>query len=311
MMRSRASPLVWTKGYQYSNKQAYANPLWMWASLGAAGSCLISASYASYYFSDGVDWEAMKADIALLFDPESDDTAAFGPMLVRLAWHASGTYDKATNSGGSNGSTMRFPTEANDGANAGLHRARNLLEAIKKKYPKASYADIWTLAGAVAIERMGGPKISWKGGRVDYTSEEKCPPNGRLPNASLAEDHIRQVFYRMGFNDREIVALIGAHALGRCHTFNSGYDGPWTQAPYMFSNEFYRVLLEEEWKVRRWKGPKQYENKGKDLMMLPSDMALVEDKEFRKYVEMYAEDEDLFFADFAAAFSKLLHLGCP
>lgn len=40
--------------------------------------------------------------------------------------------------------------------------------------------------------------------------------------------HVRDVFYRMGFNDREIVALVGAHTLGRCHTTASGYSGPWS-----------------------------------------------------------------------------------
>lgn len=53
----------------------------------------------------------------------------------------------------------------------------------------------------------------------------------------------------------------------------------------------------------------QYENKDGTLMMLPSDLWLLEDKEFKKYVEMYAKDETLFFNDFAAAFSKLLELG--
>ncbi len=48
--------------------------------------------------------------------------------------------------------------------------------------------------------------------------------------------HIRDVFYRMGFNDREIVALCGAHALGRCHTDRSGYWGPWTFSGGFFKN---------------------------------------------------------------------------
>jgi catalase (peroxidase I) len=55
---------------------------------------------------------------------------------------------------------MRFPTEANDGANAGLDLARKILEPIKAKYPWITYADLWTLAGAVAIESMGGEQCS-------------------------------------------------------------------------------------------------------------------------------------------------------
>lgn len=56
---------------------------------------------------------------------------------------------------------------------------------------------------------------------------ENCTPDGRLPDGDKGADHIRKIFYRMGFNDNEIVALSGAHALGRCHTDRSGFEGPW------------------------------------------------------------------------------------
>jgi len=233
-------------------------------------------------------------------------------VFVRLAWHAAGTYDKASGTGGSNGATMRFPPESTDGANAGLQLARAGLEPIKKKFPGITYADLWTLAGAVAVQHMGGPEIPWREGRVDYTDDKKVPPNGRLPDAAKGPQHIRDVFGRMGFNDREMAALVGAHTLGRCHKDRSGYDGPWTRAPTTFSNDFYKVLLEKKWTNRQWRGPKQLENSdGKDLMMLPADMALVEDKEFRKYCELYAKDRNAFFKDFAAAYAKLLELGVP
>jgi cytochrome c peroxidase len=52
----------------------------------------------------------------------------------------------------------------------------------------------------------------------DQIVESKCPPEGRLPDATQGSDHLRKIFYRMGFNDREIVCLSGAHALGKCHT---------------------------------------------------------------------------------------------
>ena len=65
---------------------------------------------------------------------------------------------------------------------------------------------------------MGGPLIQWRSGRVDAKDSSKCPPDGRLPDASKAEAHLRAIFYRMGFNDQEIVALSGAHVLGKCHT---------------------------------------------------------------------------------------------
>ncbi len=158
----------------------------------------------------------------------------------------------------------------------------------------------------------------------------------------------RNTWSGMGFNDREIVALLGAHALGRCHTDRSGYWGPWTFAENTFSNEYFRLLIEERWSPKLshngkpWEGPDQYEDSTGKLMMLPrwermqwvkvligfvvdwpdskltisikipyvfSDMALVQDPAFRKIVEIYAKDEDAFFKDFASAFSKLLELG--
>lgn len=84
-----------------------------------------------------------------------------------------------------------------------------------------SYADLWTLAGATAIEEMGGPSIPWRGGRSD-SNKPTTVPDGRLPAADsgcVAADvkHLRDIFHRMGFDDREIVCLAGAHAVGRCH----------------------------------------------------------------------------------------------
>ena len=59
-----------------------------------------------------------------------------------------------------------------------------------------------------------------------------CVCLGRLPDAKRGVDHIRDVFYRIGFNDRDIVALSGAHSLGRCHKERSRFDGPWTYHTY-------------------------------------------------------------------------------
>ena len=127
---------------------------------------------------------------------------------------------------------MRFAPESKHGANAGLDVARGLLEPIKKRHPALSYADLWQFAAVVAIEQMKGPKIAFRPGRVDKTDKD-CTPDGRLPDAAQGAQHLRDIFYRMGFNDQEIVALSGAHVLGRCHTTRSGYDGPWTANPTM------------------------------------------------------------------------------
>lgn len=218
------------------------------------------------------------------------------------------------NSGGSHGGCIRFNPEASYGANAGLHIARDALEKVKAENPNITYADLYTLAGVVAIEEMGGPSVKWEPGRSDFSSGGA--PDGRLPDADKGEivatiSHIRSIFYRMGFDDSEIVALIGAHALGRCYPSRSGYSGPWTRAEFTFSNEYFRELLESKWTVKKWAGPTQFEDETGDLMMLPTDMAMIWDKSFRVYVEAYAKDQDKYFEDFANACSKLFELGVP
>lgn len=77
---------------------------------------------------------------------------------------------------------------------------------------------------------------------VHARTQHRSPPDGRLPNADCGSPqatalHLRAIFNRMGFNDQQIVALSGAHALGRCHEDASGYWGPWTRAETTFSNE--------------------------------------------------------------------------
>lgn len=234
------------------------------------------------------------------------------PITVRLAWHASGTFDHSDGSGGSDGATMRFAPELTDGANAGLSIVQDLLKPVKEAHPELSVADIWTMASCAAVEFAGGPRIPHRLGRSDHADGAKCPANGRLPDASQGAEHLRQVFGRMGFGDREIVALSGAHTLGRCHVVRSGYDGPWTRNPLKFDNGYFKTLMGLEWKVKEWDGPKQYVDVDtEELMMLPTDMALRTDPEFRKWAEKYAADEQLFFDDFADAYARLLCLGCP
>jgi cytochrome c peroxidase len=146
---------------------------------------------------------------------------------------------------------------------------------------------------------MQGPVIPYRPGRQDKDAAA-CTPDGRLPDASKEQNHLRAIFGRMGFNDQEIVALSGAHALGRCHTDRSGFEGPWTFSPTVLTNEYYKLLLNEKWHVRKWDGPKQYQDKtSKSLMMLPTDIALVGDKKFKPWVQKYADDEALFFKDFS------------
>jgi catalase (peroxidase I) len=167
--------------------------------------------------------------------------------------------------GGSNGATMRFSPECDDPENAGLAHARTFLEAVKELHPGVSFSDLWILAAYVAIEHSGGPKIEFQGGRVDGTEAQAVKP-GRLPAAEKGCedgvdeegrangweklcDHIRNdIFYRMGINDREIVALLcGGHVYGRCHTESSGYAGAWVENMTLFSNEYAADMIEDKW----------------------------------------------------------------
>ena len=200
--------------------------------------------------------------------------------------------------------------QSEHGANAGLGAARARLAKVAKNFPAISTSDLWSLAGVVALQEMGGPTIPWRAGRSDAASGAACTPDGRLPDASKKAPHLREIFGRMGFSDAEIVALSGAHSLGRCHPTSSGFTGPWTFAPTTLSNDYFKRLLEETWVEKKWAGPRQFEDaKTRALMMLPSDLALIEDRAMRAHVEAFACDQDKFFAAFAAAFVKLGELG--
>jgi L-ascorbate peroxidase len=212
------------------------------------------------------------------------------PIMLRLAWHDAGTYDVNTKTGGPNGS-IRYEEEHTHGSNAGLKIAIDLLEPIKAKHPKITYADLYQLAGVVAVEVTGGPTVDFVPGRKDSSV---CPREGRLPDAKLGTQHLRDIFYRMGLSDKDIVALSGGHTLGRAHSDRSGFEGPWTKEPLKFDNSYFLELLKGE---------------AEGLLKLPTDKALLNDPKFRHYVELYAKDEDLFFKDYAESHKKLSELG--
>lgn len=214
-----------------------------------------------------IDWAAVKADILKVMDSPEWDDGSYAPVLIRLGWHSSGTYCAMDGTGGSNGATMRHSLEANDPDNAGLGAARKLMEPVKAKHPSVSSADLWVLAAYCAIEHTGGPEISFRGGRKD-ARESKAVAPGRLPNPEKGVDdgmevdsegrikgwersaqHVREVFgARMGFSDREMVALIcGGHVYGRCHTEHSGYAGAWVENPTRFSNEYAADMFGDKW----------------------------------------------------------------
>ncbi|KAF3440320.1 hypothetical protein FNV43_RR18604 [Rhamnella rubrinervis] len=212
------------------------------------------------------------------------------PIMLRLAWHDAGTFDAKTKTGGPNGS-IRNEQELNHGANNGLKIALNFCEEVKAKHPNITYADLFQLAGVVAVEVTGGPTIEFVPGRKDSV---ESPEEGRLPDAKQGVSHLKDIFYRMGLSDKDIVALSGGHTLGKAHSERSGFDGPWTREPLKFDNSYFVELLQGE---------------SEGLLKLPSDRALLEDPAFRGYVELYAKDEDAFFKDYAVSHKKLSELG--
>jgi cytochrome c peroxidase len=136
------------------------------------------------------DYQKVYDDVADILEDNDYDDGSYGPVcclplpkpfsflgvlpflqtskvVLRLGWHASGTYDAETKTGGSNGATMRFAPESDHGANAGLKTARDLLEQVKQKHPWISYSDLWILSAICAVQEMGGPKIPFRPGRTD------------------------------------------------------------------------------------------------------------------------------------------------
>ncbi|XP_011624374.1 probable L-ascorbate peroxidase 6, chloroplastic isoform X2 [Amborella trichopoda] len=237
------------------------------------------------------------------------------PIMVRLGWHDAGTYNKNIEEwpqrGGANGS-LRFEIELKHAANAGLVNALKLLQPIKEKYSGVTYADLFQLASATAIEEAGGPKIPMKYGRVDANGPDQCPEEGRLPDAGPPSpaDHLRDVFYRMGLNDKDIVALSGAHTLGRSRPERSGWGKPETK----YTKDGPGAPGGQSWTVQWLKFDNSYfkdikEKRDEDLLVLPTDAVLFEDPSFKEYAEKYASDQDAFFKDYAEAHAKLSNLG--
>lgn len=273
------------------------------------------------------------------------DKTNCAPIVVRLAWHDSGNYDSRIASwpqcGGANASII-FEPEINFGANAGLTKAVNYLKPFKAKFPGVSWADLIQMASACAIEATGGPVIPMKYGRVDAADGSACPAptsRGTADNAGLpdalppfgcgakdAASHLRNIFYRMGFDDEAIVALSGAHTIGRAFKERSGtvensygdkgaskytgsgcpvrHDGKagvgmsggksWTPNWLTFDNSYF-----------------QYLKRGADaeLSWFPTDAALHEDPKFKVFFDRFAESKEAFFEAYARAHKRLSELG--
>jgi len=207
-----------------------------------------------------LDYEGLKRDLAKLMTESQAwwpaDFGHYGPLFIRMAWHAAGTYRITDGRGGAGRGQQRFAPLDAWPDNVNLDKARRLLWPIKQKYGrKISWADLLILAGNVALESMGletlgfgggradvwepdedvnwGEEISWLGDDKRFTGDRDLGPFGAThmgliyvnpegPNASgdfmAAAKDIRATFGRMGMNDEETVALIaGGHTFGKCH----------------------------------------------------------------------------------------------
>lgn len=206
-----------------------------------------------------LDLNAVIADLHALMTNSQDwwpaDYGHYGGLMIRMAWHSAGTYRIADGRGGAGGGQQRFAPLNSWPDNANLDKARRLLWPIKQKYgQKLSWADLYVLAGNVALESMGFKTFGFGGGRVDtwepeelywgpegswlgderYSGERELQnplgavqmgliyvnpqgPNGNPDPVAAARD-IRETFARMAMNDEETVALIaGGHTFGKTH----------------------------------------------------------------------------------------------
>jgi catalase-peroxidase len=206
-----------------------------------------------------LDLQAVIKDLHALMTDSQDwwpaDFGHYGGLFIRLAWHNAGTYRVADGRGGAGGGQQRFAPLNSWPDNANLDKARRLLWPIKQKYGrKLSWADLFVLAGNVAMESMGFKTFGFAGGRVDtwepeevywgpegswigderYSGERELRqplaavqmgliyvnpegPNGK-PDPEAAARDIRETFGRMAMNDEETVALIaGGHRFGKTH----------------------------------------------------------------------------------------------
>lgn len=278
------------------------------------------------------------------FDPVVDELMAlytslpqYAASAIRLAFHSSFSFDVKTGQYGSNGGAMYYASVSNRTENLGLGKVATKLEIVFDKFDGLTRADLYVLSGVVGVSFLGGPKVNFCGGREDF-DESKIPPEGLMPLAAVPQDDvpafrlehihrsISESFARVGFDQREMTALIGAHAVGVMQIKNSGYAGPWIgTGKGNFTNRYFTNLLSIDFLVyTNTAGNFQYAYKTNatanpdgstplpNVMifnMLPADMCLKTSYSTLQYVHKYALDNQAFYDDFTAAYYKLTTAG--
>ncbi|WP_093873023.1 catalase/peroxidase HPI [Streptomyces sp. TLI_105] len=223
-------------------------------------------------FAD-LDVDALKRDVIAVMTDSQDwwpaDYGHYGPLFIRMSWHAAGTYRIADGRGGGGQGAQRFAPLNSWPDNASLDKARRLLWPVKQKYGrKISWADLLVFAGDCAMQSMGfktfgfgfgrpdvwepeeifwGPEDTWLGDERYSGDRELTGPFGAVqmgliyvnpegpngnPDPIAAARDIRETFGRMAMNDEETVALIiGGHTFGKCHgAVDPEYIGPEPEA---------------------------------------------------------------------------------
>lgn len=261
-----------------------------------------------------LNYAKVRKSIVGIFANEDADFGHYGPLLVRLAWHCSGTYRSTDHRGGCNGARIRHEPEFSWGENMNLDKALDLLEPIKSEFGvELTWSDLIVLTGTTALEEMGANPMTFCPGRTDDEDgsasqylDEAIYINGETGTAAQIKESMRI----MGFSAREMTVLNGGgHSVGQTHTGTSGFTGPWTHSPTEVSNSFFTLLLENDWTAKMSEGDrKQFTDSSTGtLTMLHTDLEFKKDPEFRTFVDIYAGDDALFQAEFAAAWTKLMN----
>ena len=354
-----------------------------------------------------LDLEALKNDLKTFMTDSQEwwpaDWGHYGGLMIRMAWHAAGTYRIADGRGGAGTGNLRFAPLNSWPDNGNLDKARRLLWPIKKKYGnKISWADLIILAGTMAYESMGLKTFGFAGGREDIWHPEKdiywgaekewlaktgsqgsrysgerdlenplaavmmgliyVNPegvDGQSDPLKTAHD-VRITFARMAMNDEETVALTaGGHTVGKAHgngdasilgpepeagalenqgfgwinpkgngngadTVTSGLEGAWTTHPTRWDNEYFNLLLNHDWELKKSPaGASQWEpinmkeedkpvdahnpSVRRNPIMTDADMALKMDPAYRIISERFHKNQNYFSDVFARAWFKLTH----
>lgn len=224
------------------------------------------------------------------------------PAVLRVAFHDAGTFNKASNDGGMNGSVLyELGRPESFGLKRGLNPIKEVYEEMKARgfgddTGGVSLADCIACAGAYAIELTGGPKFleSIPLGRRDASSAD---PENRMPVETLRGKELREHFQNLyGLSSQEMIALSGAHTIGQ-----KGFGDPYT-----FDNEYFVTLKKDPWNLPNLTKDELEMNEHIGLL---SDRYLAEDEENKKWINKYAEDAGAFNKDFVEAYIKLTTLG--